>query len=61
MYIDGKIGSEVKYRADPLPNGMNICLDPVEGGTFVDGLTYAKGGAAQVSLEGSGTYVLLLL
>ena len=38
--VDGKIGANVKYRVDPLPDGLYVCLDPREGLVFAGGLTY---------------------
>ena len=30
----------MKYRADPLLDGLYVCLDPREGRVFTSGLTY---------------------
>jgi hypothetical protein len=50
----GGIGPNVKYTADPQHNGMYVCLDPVEGKDFADGLSVKIGNAAEKSLSGEG-------
>ena len=50
----GDIGSEVRYTAENVPSGMYICLHPIQGGSFVGGLTAKVGSAAEASLTGQG-------
>ena len=46
----------MKYTADPQHNGMYVCLDPVEGKDFADGLSVKIGNAAEKSLSGEGMH-----
>ena len=52
----GDIGSEVRYTANGEHSGMYICLHPIQGGSFVGGLTAKVGSAAEASLTGQGTH-----
>ena len=54
--VDGKIGANVKYRVDPLPDGLYVCLDPREGLVFAGGLTYKINNGSESSLHGHGMY-----
>ena len=46
----------MKYRADPLPDGLYVCLDPREGRLFSSGLTYKINDGIESRLNGSGMY-----
>ena len=46
----------MKYTADPERGRINVCLDPVQGKDFADGLTVKIGNAAEKSLSGEGMH-----
>ena len=46
----------MKYRVDPLPDGLYVCLDPREGRLFSSGLTYKINDGIESSLHGHGMY-----
>ena len=57
LCIDGKIGEDVKYRANAFLDSVYVCLDPREGRVFVSGLTYRTSEGIESSLQGPGMYV----
>ena len=54
--VDGKIGANVKYKVNPLPDGLYVCLDPRKGLVFASGLTYKINDGNESSLHGRGMY-----
>ena len=46
----------MKYRADPLPDGLYVCLDPREGRLFSSGLAYKTNDGIESILHGLGMY-----
>jgi hypothetical protein len=50
----GDISPKVKYTVEAEHSGVYICLDPVEGISFDDGLTVKIGASPRVPLQGRG-------
>ena len=44
----------MKYTVEAEHSGVYICLDPVEGISFADGLTVKIGASPRVPLQGRG-------